>query len=130
MKDYTDYIASLENAGEKLTWDEWHDWIKKENDDLAMQNEDCEFITDTEINDIIEILDNDEYVRKTWYAIMDGTIDDNDWETGSYDLQDAKRKCREFNDFNENEDGGRYWYIAVIENDTCIKELDENGDER
>lgn len=48
-----------------------------------------------------------------WYAVMMDR-DDNDWGTGSYDLEKAKEML-----LRDYPDG----YIAVIENDVCIDEI-------
>lgn len=62
---------------------------------------------------------------------MDSSCSDNDWGTGSFYLSDVIHQCRDMNDYCEDEgDGTRPYYIAVIEDDCCIQELDENGIER
>lgn len=48
-----------------------------------------------------------------WYAVMRDR-DDNDWGTGSFDLEKAKEML-----LRDYPDG----YIAVIENDVCIDEI-------
>ena len=57
-----------------------------------------------------------------WYAVMTDA-DDQDWGTGSYDLEEAKRKVRENRDIYP--DG----YIAVIEETShdavCVDEIHE-----
>ena len=53
---------------------------------------------------------------KLWYAVM-ANREDTDWGTGSYDLEEAKAKCRDY---------GAEAYIAVIaegENPVCIEEI-------
>ncbi|MBR0341548.1 MAG: hypothetical protein IJH64_04785 [Oscillospiraceae bacterium] len=58
-------------------------------------------------------------MTKTWYAAM-RDHDDNDWGTGSYNLDDAKEMAR-----NMGEDA----YIAVIDmsgnEPMCIDEINE-----
>jgi len=121
VNKYEGYINAMASADvAKLTDGELRDIII---DDGAEYSED---LSDEEIEWVMEEIRN----RSEWYAVMDGTIEDNDWGTGSYEMKEAMRKCREFNDFNEENDGGRFWYIAVIRNDVCTKELDENGDNR
>lgn len=63
---------------------------------------------------------------KKWYAVMTDK-EDNDWGTGSFELSEATKKCKEFNNENERNGFPREAYIAVIENDVCVEELDENG---
>ena len=51
----------------------------------------------------------------TWYsAYIDR--DDNDWGTGSFDLGEAKKMALNY---------GPEAYIAVIENDVCVEEIDQ-----
>ena len=45
--------------------------------------------------------------QKLWYACLTDT-DDNDWGTGSYDLEEAKKWCMERTDIYPDA------YIAVI----------------
>lgn len=54
-----------------------------------------------------------------WYAVMRDREDD-DWGTGSYDLDDAKRMCVSI---------GAGAYIAVIDeapNPVCIEEIEQD----
>ena len=67
--------------------------------------------------------------NQIWYAVMNGSIADNDWGTGSYDISEAKRRCRDFNDEYEESTGGRYWYIEAVENGIMVTKYDENGNE-
>lgn len=53
--------------------------------------------------------------NKRWYAVMTDR-DDSDWGFGSYDLEEAKDMLAGFG----TDDG----YIAVIENDVCVQELE------
>lgn len=63
--------------------------------------------------------------KKYWYAVMQDR-EDNDWGTGSFDLDDAKEMCRKYPE----------GYIAVIDggydeggNETtdpiCINEIEQ-----
>ena len=63
---------------------------------------------------------------KKWYAVLTDREDSN-WGTGSFELSEAIKKCKEFNNENERNGFPREAYIAVIENDVCIEELDEDG---
>lgn len=57
--------------------------------------------------------------NKIWYAVMKDH-DDDDWGTGSYDLEEAEAKCREY---------GPEAYIAAIEegdNPVCIEEITQD----
>jgi len=53
---------------------------------------------------------------KTWYAVMKDR-EDSDWGTGSHDLEEAKRMCREL---------GSDAYIAVIDGTICIEEITQD----
>ena len=58
-----------------------------------------------------------EIVPLYWFAII--SDDDNDWGTGSYNLEESKEKCQRY---------GKNYYIAVINerscNDPiCVKEI-------
>ena len=56
---------------------------------------------------------------KIWYAVIDR--EDDDWGTGSFDLEEAKRMCLET--------GNDEAYIAVIddcENPVCIEEIHQD----
>lgn len=57
------------------------------------------------------------YMSGKWYAVMNDTSDD-DWGTGSFDLDEAMRMLKEL-----REDGEEESLIAVIENDVCIEEI-------
>lgn len=61
-------------------------------------------------------------MTEIWYAVMQD-MDDNDWGTGSFDLDDAKRMAREY-----RAAGHSGAYIAVIENDVCIDEIHDIDD--
>lgn len=63
---------------------------------------------------------------KKWYAVLTDR-EDSDWGIGSFELSEATKKCKEFNNENERNGFPRESYIAVIENDVCIEELDEDG---
>lgn len=117
LNKYEEYINSL--TGNHLTDEELTKWIKKDS------QEHDENLTECEIEWIVE------EVRKKseWYAVMDGSIEDTDWGTGSYDLDEALTMCKDKNDFSAKENGGRLWYVAVVQYDTCIRELDENGND-
>lgn len=54
-------------------------------------------------------------MENRWYAVMRDRQDD-DWGYGSHDLEEAKGMLAEYG----TDDG----YIAVIENDVCIQELE------
>ena len=64
--------------------------------------------------------------NKKWYAVMTNHYDD-DWGTGSFDKEEAMRMVIDNIDkvdpYNQCtcEDG----YIAVIENDTCVEEIEQ-----
>lgn len=51
-----------------------------------------------------------------WYAVMKNR-EDNDWGTGSFNLEEAKKMAQDL---------GPDAYIAVIENDVCIEEINPN----
>ena len=54
---------------------------------------------------------------KLWYAVMRDR-DDDDWGTGSFDLETAKELCRKYPE----------GYIAVIQegsNPVCIDEIEQ-----
>lgn len=56
--------------------------------------------------------------NKYWYAVMKDR-DDDDWGTGSYDLDEAKTMARQY---------GAEAYIAVIEeseNPVCVDEIEQ-----
>ena len=57
--------------------------------------------------------------NKLWYAVMRDRSDD-DWGTGSYDLQEAKKMAIEL---------GAEAYIAVIEgsehDNVCVEEIEQ-----
>ena len=57
--------------------------------------------------------------EKIWYAVLRDS-DDNDWGTGSFDLQEAKRIARV-----QREIGHSDAYIAVIDDihKVCIDEI-------
>ena len=54
-------------------------------------------------------------MENRWYAVMRDRQDD-DWGYGSHDLEEAKEMLAGFG----TDDG----YIAVIENDVCVQELE------
>ena len=56
MRDYTAYIESLEDAGEKHTADEWREIINLEAEDM----EDYQTIAD--VDNLVETLEHDGYV--------------------------------------------------------------------
>ena len=117
MKDYTnmgyaefmsvmdDYIATLKQ-GDALTELEWNKWIKEESENHR------EIITKEQIKWIVEKLEEDGYVKPTfWYAVQ---IDkDDDWGTGSYDYNEAVRMLK-------RQGCG---LIAVIDGDVCVNEI-------
>lgn len=55
--------------------------------------------------------------NKVWYAVMLDR-EDNDWSLGSYDRDEAEKIAV------KNLDSHPESYIAVIENDTCIEEIE------
>ncbi len=59
-------------------------------------------------------------MKNIWYAVLKDK-DDNDWGTGSYDLEEAKHMAKEW---------GNEVYIAVIEegNDPICIEVIEQKD--
>ena len=64
MQDLSAYIESLEDAGEKLTRQEWIDWIKAENADLMAQSENVLPLSDDDIKHIIEKLETDGFIKE------------------------------------------------------------------
>lgn len=66
--------------------------------------------------------EDDDMETKLWYAVM-RDLEDSDWGTGSYDLDEARAKVAEL-----REDGYTDAYIAVIDmhNETdpvCVEEI-------
>lgn len=64
-------------------------------------------------------------MKKIWYAVMSNR-EDNDWGTGSYDLDEAKSIAREY-----RAGGNAEAYIAMIEegdDPTCIDEITDLDD--
>ena len=62
MNNLDDYILSLENADLKFTEQEWREWIKHENEDLAEQVENFAKMTESDIDYVIERLTNDGFI--------------------------------------------------------------------
>lgn len=98
-------MKTLENYNihdiEAMTEEALVDAIKKAGENLALWGYD---------------IDDDEEENKMWYAVLRDR-EDNDWGTGSYDLEEAKQMCKDL---------GKEAYIAVIEegNDpVCIEEI-------
>lgn len=59
-------------------------------------------------------------MKTYWYAVMQNREDD-DWGTGSYDIEEAKRMCLAI---------GPDSYIAVIDeelNPVCIEEIEQDA---
>lgn len=58
---------------------------------------------------------------KTWYAVMMDR-EDNDWGTGSYNMEEAIEKARKYRELGEAEA-----YVAVIEESehdaVCVDEI-------
>lgn len=57
--------------------------------------------------------------NKFWYAVM-RYRDDDDWGTGSYDLDEAKEMCRKYPE----------GYIAVIKEGVdpiCVEEIEQEN---
>ena len=66
--------------------------------------------------------EDDEMEAKLWYAVM-RDLEDSDWGTGSYDLDEARAKVNEL-----REDGYTDAYIAVIDmhneaDPVCVEEI-------
>lgn len=66
--------------------------------------------------------EDDEMETKLWYAVM-RDLEDSDWGTGSYDLDEARAKVNELRD-----DGYTDAYIAVIDmhneaDPVCVEEI-------
>lgn len=66
--------------------------------------------------------EDDEMETKLWYAVM-RDLEDSDWGTGSYDLDEARAKVNEL-----REDGNTDAYIAVIDmhnedDPVCVEEI-------
>ena len=66
--------------------------------------------------------EDDEMETKLWYAVM-RDLEDSDWGTGSYDLDEARAKVAEL-----REDGYADAYIAVIDmhneaDPVCVEEI-------
>lgn len=66
--------------------------------------------------------EDDEMETKLWYAVM-RDLEDSDWGTGSYDLDEARAKVNEL-----REDGYTDAYIAVIDmhnegDPVCVEEI-------
>ena len=66
--------------------------------------------------------EDDEMETKLWYAVM-RDLEDSDWGTGSYDLDEARAKVAELRD-----DGFEDAYIAVIDmhnedDPVCVEEI-------
>lgn len=58
--------------------------------------------------------------NRLWYAVMENREND-DWGTGSYDIAEAKRMCKDL---------GTDAYIAVIvegNNPVCIEEINQDA---
>lgn len=83
-------------------------------------------IRNDETGDTVELdaedEEEDEMETKLWYAVM-RDLEDNDWGTGSYDLDEARAKVNELRD-----DGYTDAYIAVIDmhneaDPVCVEEI-------
>lgn len=63
-EDIRVYIDSLEQAGEKLTEQEWRDWIVKENKEYMAQDERVKALDEEDIELIIKTLTEEGYIRE------------------------------------------------------------------
>lgn len=122
-----DYIGSLEASGEKMTAQDWRNWIDKERADLESQG--AEVLTEAEKAEVLETLENDGFiiVTRAWKVYgADGHRQRESFRPSyKYDFSDDG-KTRIIEVENADKTGSNDYSIIRITRDTyeeCEKEF-------